>query len=775
MSEGVKKLPVLSLILCSRNDSYMGNSRWRLETTLNYIADQVAAAGRFDDVEVLVADWGSEIPLLEVIGLTPAAARIVSFLHIPPDIARPLQKDSPFPEVLALNAAARRVRGAYIGRIDQDTLVGRRFLEVFFDLYEGRLRLEVPLERALLYSNRRAIPYAFAVRCPPYRDVSRFLRMFRHWSGVSRARLPGREYWTYFVGIWLIHRALWTECGGYDERFIYYNWMEVEMIMRLRQKYALVNFGKLVDNDFYHLEHVNPRAAYGTARPALDLPVNDRLVGKILPVDRVGNVLAVDQVVPYHPNASDWGLAGYRLQSATGWEAPPPPEDGSHGFAFAVLLAQTMVQVALDKAYLSLLRAKTLWSERTTGVSKEMRGDDIKRAAVGRSAILPPALKVTQISELPPLPASFATPVEWDLIEGLNAEEVQGSAVVSGQRIQRLVAVGINNRHALSARFCDLAPGGVYRVIAWVKAAPGVRVMIEARDSRDPQTGNPSNYGVARFDLATGSVVNSILASGVEGAAGGWLKVWVDLRSKDGQIFALIGLLEGPNNQKEFAATGQNVIFGGFEISLPRVVHPLSQVGSPSPRTNIVTKVTTIGELPPLPESSAATNGWDLIEGLSAEMVAGPAVVSGLRILRLVAVGVDNRHALSACFGDLAPGGIYRAIAWVKAQLGARVMIEVRDSRDPHTGEPSNYGVARFDLGARTVVNSTGDMIASGVEVAADGWVKLWIDLRSRDGQIFALIGLLEAHNNRHVFAAVNQWKQIPEYVIFGGFEISPR
>ena len=64
----------------------------------------------------------------EVLHLSPAAARIVSFLAIPPALARELQQDSPFPEVLAVNAAARRANGQYIGRIDQDTLVGKRFL-----------------------------------------------------------------------------------------------------------------------------------------------------------------------------------------------------------------------------------------------------------------------------------------------------------------------------------------------------------------------------------------------------------------------------------------------------------------------------------------------------------------------------------------------------------------------------------------------------------------------------------------------------------------------
>src|SRR5580765_5295299 len=122
----------LSLILCSRNDAYMGNSRWRLETTLNSLGERVRRWGRSGDVEVVVADWGSDVPLSDVVTLEPAAAEIVSFITIPPAIARARQGDSPFPEVLALNAAARRVRGDYIGRIDQDTIVGDWFFRWFF-------------------------------------------------------------------------------------------------------------------------------------------------------------------------------------------------------------------------------------------------------------------------------------------------------------------------------------------------------------------------------------------------------------------------------------------------------------------------------------------------------------------------------------------------------------------------------------------------------------------------------------------------------------------
>ncbi len=290
--------PILSLILCSRNDQYMGNSRWRLETTLNYAGDLIEALGRSREVEVLVADWGSEVSLREAVALGPAAAKIVSFVTVPTALARELQRDSPFPEVLALNAAARRARGEYIGRIDQDTLVGERFLGRFFEWVEGRRSLEVPLETALLFANRRSIPYRFAVGCPALTHVKQFVRLFGPLLRVWRANPGCRDvFWTSYVGIWLAHRNLWDECGGYDERLIYYNWMETDMICRLGRKYPIVNLGKLTDYDFYHLDHHDPRMAW----------VARRHVVKNADMDLAAPPTHL------HPNPETWGLSQYRL------------------------------------------------------------------------------------------------------------------------------------------------------------------------------------------------------------------------------------------------------------------------------------------------------------------------------------------------------------------------------------------------------------------------------------------------------------------------------
>jgi hypothetical protein len=270
----------------------MGNSRWRLETTLNYAAARVHELSRENEVEILMADWGSEIPLRQVLQLTPEAGKLVSFIEVPVDIARDLQKDSPFPEVLALNAAARRASGEYIGRIDQDILLGRHFLETFFDIHYGRRSLDVPLESALMFANQHMVPYRFCVRCPSLWAMEKYIEWFGH--SLKKELSKTRPFYKFGVGIWLAHRDLWNACGGYDERMIYMNAMEINMIERLKQTNELVDLGKLVDYDFYHLEHYHPLAIRSSATHR-----------------NINSDNLFSQPDSYNPNGPDWGLVQY--------------------------------------------------------------------------------------------------------------------------------------------------------------------------------------------------------------------------------------------------------------------------------------------------------------------------------------------------------------------------------------------------------------------------------------------------------------------------------
>ncbi len=340
----------LSLILCSRNDAYMGNSLWRLETTLNYVGDRVRSLGLDDDVEVIVADWGSEVPLAEVVALGPAAARIVSFLRVTPALARDVQQDSPFPEVLALNAAARRARGQYIGRIDQDTLVGERFLRWMFEAAAGPK--EPALRRTLLFANRTNIPYRLAVLCPPLAVVERFVAWFGRWLWIENGRVIYRNA----VGIWLAHRDVWSECGGYDERMIYMNDMEIDMVERLMSTYPLFDLGSLLGYDFYHLDHYHPR---GSRSSSSHREVNSHRLPPSLGV---------------RPSGEAWGLAAYALERTS--PVSRAPEASPTPAVFLGFSLYTAIRVGVDRLIYPRYPA---WKRRAAIAWATVRGKPLKR------------------------------------------------------------------------------------------------------------------------------------------------------------------------------------------------------------------------------------------------------------------------------------------------------------------------------------------------------------------------------------------------------------
>ncbi len=373
----ISKKPTLSLILCSRNDNYMGNPRWRLQTTLNYTAQVIFELGRQNDVEILVSDWGSQVPLKDAITLSPAAASLVSFIQVPVETARVLQKDSPFAEVLALNTAVRRSRGQYIGRIDQDTLVGERFFKYFFDIHAGRRQLDVPLEKALLFANRRSIPYRFAARCLPLEYIDRYVRLYAHKMPVwNQNNLTQNLFWSSYVGIWLLHRDLWDACSGYDERLIYYNWMETDMILRLKQYHPVIDLGEKTAYDFYHLEHYSPDR-YKATRPH-DMRNPD--------MDVNGDPETIK------PNPPDWGLVDYDFEILPYPHAGDPAQVAAHSQAamfrlsFNLTLVFTNLHRGLDAVQLfiyKLIGWRIKWSLRIWKQRLQIIRDSLDGRPVG--------------------------------------------------------------------------------------------------------------------------------------------------------------------------------------------------------------------------------------------------------------------------------------------------------------------------------------------------------------------------------------------------------
>jgi len=276
----------------------MGNSLWRLETSINLTILHAKESNFINNLEIIVSDWGSKVPLCEDLSLLPEATGRVKFIHIPEAIALHEQKDSKFPEVIALNTAARRTKGEYIGRIDNDTIIGPNFFRKFLRLYQNNPNNCLDISNSFLFVERKSVPYRISRLSLKPTLIKHFVNLFSNFLKIESATEWGRHFWWSPVGIMMFHRQIWEDTRGYDEKLIYWGWMEGDLALRLEKKHRIIEFSKFVGYDFYHLEHYSNLTDYK---------------------DRNGPATSIKKNIPklkglhYQVNSEQWGLYKYDL------------------------------------------------------------------------------------------------------------------------------------------------------------------------------------------------------------------------------------------------------------------------------------------------------------------------------------------------------------------------------------------------------------------------------------------------------------------------------
>jgi hypothetical protein len=304
----------ISYIIASRNDSYGGDSLGRLEKTLNHTGYILGRSGFLEKSEVIITDWGTPKnyrPLRDSLNLNDEIKSILKIIEVPLRIANRYQLNSPFSEVHAMNAAFRRSSGAFFGRIDQDTLIGDRFVDWFYRHFHEDYTLNVdwPL---VAFSGRRNLdpeqsksPYQFIFDKKRYKEV-KICHSNNFYSRIHPNKQSMMLFYGGAVGILLIHRDLYKKHKGYNENFIYMNNMETEFLNRLKSRNDFYNLGLKSDGDFYHLHHSRKDGAKE------DSQLHAKESGS-----RKTNPPLMREAEPFNPNSDNWGLKNEQLNIFT--------------------------------------------------------------------------------------------------------------------------------------------------------------------------------------------------------------------------------------------------------------------------------------------------------------------------------------------------------------------------------------------------------------------------------------------------------------------------
>jgi len=219
----------LSLVIASKNDLYNAKHTtplFRLQTSLR----QTLSNSGNTDLEIIIVDYGSNEKIENVLGIND---KRIKFIYI--DEAECTKYDTPFNEVKCINRGAKNATGNFVGRLDQDTYIGKEFFD-WFNTDDCTLN-------NFYFSGRQESKYF-------YNDTIPSELTYKH-----NLYYPKRNWFKTMVGILLVPTQTWIESRGYNEENIFFNHMEHEFITRLKHKHTLINLGSKLGFPFYHLHH----------------------------------------------------------------------------------------------------------------------------------------------------------------------------------------------------------------------------------------------------------------------------------------------------------------------------------------------------------------------------------------------------------------------------------------------------------------------------------------------------------------------------------------
>jgi len=228
------KQKLISICLFGRNDNYMPDFLYRMETTINFVAQSVKRLDRLNDIEIIVLDWGSSNPLSQVLSLSQEAASICRFVLVR------AEEHGKIPVCSALNIAIQKSSGDYIAMCGADALIPPTSFQAIFNVIAGNSSIKSP-EKKYFNCGRHVLPHSVVESQPDIEGWERFLRL-NSWKLPKQNAYGGFLYGN--AGFLLMHREVLFEAKGLSESLNYgWGWNDIDLTLRLLHKYQWYDLG----------------------------------------------------------------------------------------------------------------------------------------------------------------------------------------------------------------------------------------------------------------------------------------------------------------------------------------------------------------------------------------------------------------------------------------------------------------------------------------------------------------------------------------------------
>lgn len=322
----------------------MGNFKWRLATVLNKHAQNAYTLGAEHEVEVIVADWGSEVPLWQVLDLTPEARKLTKFMIVPPGLAAECNKDAIFPAGFPSNAAARRSTGKYLMMADADAYFPLASMsKLLWHLRSGSLH-NYRLNESFFWGSKFHVPQDFVKQDPGLEQVDAHIAS--NWLSYRREIVSKTQFSGAGVAL-LMHRDMWFATRGWDERLIYWGWNDIDWHKRLCSRYVWDDL-ECHGLPIFHLEHYADR--FKTHEQENPRKYNPR-----------------EEPTSFAPNPDNWGLNDYTLEIVDGYGRPASSRE-------SMGLENPPIEIPKYKPMSEIVKSSPIYSSQVNSTS----GQDLK-------------------------------------------------------------------------------------------------------------------------------------------------------------------------------------------------------------------------------------------------------------------------------------------------------------------------------------------------------------------------------------------------------------